>query len=112
MNKEKYYNKYKSKIKGFIAQGSEFGFGKMYALGINDEVITKKDQFIHVVSCNTHNMAVLIHTLAIEKKKSHQLTVFSFGAGNRNGHVRTNNAIRLSTPWCWGAHRRGARQCV
>ena len=71
MNKEKYYNKYKNKIKGFIAQGSEFGFGKMYALGINDETITKKDQFIHVVSCNTHNMAVLIHTLAIEKKKSH-----------------------------------------
>ena len=71
MNKEKYYNKYKDKIKGFIAQGSEFGFGKMYALGINDEAITKKDQFIHVVSCNTHNMAVLIHTLAIEKKKNH-----------------------------------------
>jgi glyceraldehyde-3-phosphate dehydrogenase (NAD(P)) len=71
MNKEKYYNKYKNNIKGFIAQGSEFGFGKMFALGINDETITKKDQFIHVVSCNTHNMAVLIHTLAIEKKKSH-----------------------------------------
>ena len=50
MNKEKFYNKYKNKIKGFIAQGSEFGFGKMYALGINDEAITKKDQFIHVVS--------------------------------------------------------------
>ena len=37
MNKEKYYNKYKNKVKGFLAQGSEFGFGKMYALGINDE---------------------------------------------------------------------------
>jgi glyceraldehyde-3-phosphate dehydrogenase (NAD(P)) len=71
MNKEKYYNKVKNKVKGFIAQGSEFGFGKMYALGINDEAITKKDQFIHVVSCNTHNIAVLIHTLAIEKKKNH-----------------------------------------
>jgi len=32
MNKEKYYNKYKDKIKGFMAQGSEFGFGKMYAV--------------------------------------------------------------------------------
>ncbi|MBN1280839.1 MAG: hypothetical protein JXA00_04240 [Candidatus Thermoplasmatota archaeon] len=70
LNKDKFYNKYKSKVKGFIAQGSEFGFGKMYALGINDEAITKKDQFIHVVSCNTHNMAVLIHTLAVENKKS------------------------------------------
>lgn len=72
MNKEKYYNKYKNKIKGFMAQGSEFGFGKMYAVGINDEAITPNDKFIHIVSCNTHNMAVLINTLAIgDNKKNH-----------------------------------------
>ena len=71
MNKEKYYKKYKNKIKGFLAQGSEFGFGKMFAVGINDDAITKKDQFIHIVSCNTHNIAVLINTLAIENKKNH-----------------------------------------
>jgi len=71
MNKEKYYNKYKNKISGFMAQGSEFGFGKMFAVGINDDAITNKDQFIHIVSCNTHNMAVIINTLAIEQKKNH-----------------------------------------
>jgi len=71
MNKEKYYKKYKNKVKGFLSQGSEFGFGKMYAVGINDEAITSKDQFIHIVSCNTHNIAVLIKTLAIEKNKNH-----------------------------------------
>jgi len=71
MNKEKYYKKYKGKVKGFLAQGSEFGFGKMYAVGINDTAITSKDQFIHIVSCNTHNIAVLINTLAIEGKKNH-----------------------------------------
>jgi glyceraldehyde-3-phosphate dehydrogenase type II len=70
-NKEKYYQKYKNKVRGFLAQGSEFGFGKMYAVGINDKAITAKDQFIHVVSCNTHNIAVLINTLAIEKTKNH-----------------------------------------
>jgi len=70
MNKEKYYKKYKNKIKGFLAQGSEFGFGKMYAVGINDEAITPKDKFIHIVSCNTHNVAVLIKTLAVEGKKN------------------------------------------
>jgi len=70
MNKEKYYNKYKSKVKGFLAQGSEFGFGKMYAVGINDEAITPKDKFIHIVSCNTHNVAVIIKTLAIENNKN------------------------------------------
>jgi glyceraldehyde-3-phosphate dehydrogenase (NAD(P)) len=70
MNKEKFYNKYKNKIKGFMAQGSEFGFGKMYAVGINDEVVTNKDKFIHIVSCNTHNIAALIKTLAVKNKKN------------------------------------------
>jgi glyceraldehyde-3-phosphate dehydrogenase (NAD(P)) len=71
MNKEKYYNKYKNKVKGFLAQGSEFGFGKMFAVGINDEAITPKDKFIHIVSCNTHNIAVIIKTLAVNGKKNH-----------------------------------------
>jgi glyceraldehyde-3-phosphate dehydrogenase (NAD(P)) len=70
MNKEKYYNKYKDKVKGFLAQGSEFGFGKMYAVGINDEAVNPKDKFIHIVSCNTHNVAVIIKTLAIENNKN------------------------------------------
>ena len=54
------------KTHGFIAQGSEFGFGKMYAHGINDEVLVPgEDRFIQVVSCNTHNLAVLLHTLGL-----------------------------------------------
>lgn len=73
MNKEKYYMKYKNKVKGFLAQGSEFGFGKMYAVGINDEAITPKDKFIHIVSCNTHNIAVLIKTLAIGENNKNNL---------------------------------------
>lgn len=52
--------------RGFIAQGSEFGFGKMYALGINDAALVPgQDRFLQVVSCNTHNLAVLINTLAL-----------------------------------------------
>jgi glyceraldehyde-3-phosphate dehydrogenase (NAD(P)) len=70
-NKEKYYKKYKDRVKGFLAQGSEFGFGKMFAVGINDEAITAKDQFIHIVSCNTHNIAVIIKTLAMKDNKNH-----------------------------------------
>jgi len=73
MNKEKYYKKYKDRIKGFMAQGSEFGFGKMYAVGINDEVVSEKDKFIHIVSCNTHNIAVLIKTLAIGENNKNNL---------------------------------------
>jgi len=64
-NKERYYNRYRDRVCGFLAQGSEFGFGKMYAVGINDEAITPEDQFIHIVSCNTHNIAVVIKTLGV-----------------------------------------------
>ncbi|MCB0309185.1 MAG: hypothetical protein KDD48_07420 [Bdellovibrionales bacterium] len=65
-NKSKYYEKHLENTKGFIAQGSEFGFGKMYARGINDEVlIPGKDRFVQVVSCNTHNLSVLIKTIGM-----------------------------------------------
>ncbi|MCA8959890.1 MAG: hypothetical protein KDC38_05230, partial [Planctomycetes bacterium] len=65
-NKKKHYDLAKS-VKGFIAQGSEFGFGKMYARGINDAaLIPGEDHFIQVVSCNTHNLAALITTFALD----------------------------------------------
>ncbi len=63
--KEKIYKNYEHNTLGFIAQGSEFGFGKMYARGINDEVIGTGDQYIHVVSCNTHNLSCLLQTLVL-----------------------------------------------
>jgi glyceraldehyde-3-phosphate dehydrogenase type II len=62
-NKAKYYEKIKGP-KGFLAQGSEFGFGKPYALGINDEVQSADERFVQVVSCNTHNISVLLKTIA------------------------------------------------
>jgi glyceraldehyde-3-phosphate dehydrogenase/erythrose-4-phosphate dehydrogenase len=65
-NKIEFYEKYTTNTLGFIAQGSEFGFGKPYARGINDGALVRgKDQFIQVVSCNTHNLSILIHTLAL-----------------------------------------------
>jgi glyceraldehyde-3-phosphate dehydrogenase type II len=65
-NKNEFYEKYLPTTKGFIAQGSEFGFGKMYARGINDEALEPgKDRFIQVVSCNTHNLCALINTVAL-----------------------------------------------
>jgi len=65
-NKHKYYENFTHNTRGFIAQGSEFGFGKMYARGINDEAFESgEDKFIQVVSCNTHNISVLLKTLAL-----------------------------------------------
>ncbi len=66
-NKVRYYENFMHNTAGFIAQGSEFGFGKMYARGINDAaLIQDEDRFIQVVSCNTHNLAGIIHTFAID----------------------------------------------
>ena len=65
-NKDKYY-RHASGVTGFLAQGSEFGFGKMYARGINDEALDRDtDRYLHIVSCNTHNIAVLLKTLGFD----------------------------------------------
>ncbi len=62
-NKEKVYAKLAGD-KLFMAQGSEEGFGRMYALGVNDHAVDPaKDKFIHVVSCNTHTTVRLVHAL-------------------------------------------------
>lgn len=65
-NKAKYYERIGGP-RGFLAQGSEFGFGKPYARGINDEVFSPDEQFVQVVSCNTHNISVLLKTLGCAK---------------------------------------------
>jgi glyceraldehyde-3-phosphate dehydrogenase (NAD(P)) len=71
--KDEFYNQAHGPI-GFMAQGSEFGFGKMYARGINDEALVKdEDKFLQIVSCNTHNIAVLIRSLAIDSDGTNHL---------------------------------------
>ena len=60
-NKAKYYDRCNGP-KGFLAQGSEFGFGKPYARGINEEVQSPDERFVQIVSCNTHNISVLLKT--------------------------------------------------
>ena len=67
-NKNKYYEKYLDNTLGFIAQGSEDGFGKKYARGINDNsLIQGEDKFVQVVSCNTHNLSTIVNTLALDQ---------------------------------------------
>jgi len=65
-NKSEYYDKFTGNTLGFIAQGSEFGFGKPYARGINDRSLEPgKDKFVQVVSCSAHNLSILIDTFAL-----------------------------------------------
>ena len=65
-NKEIYYSKFSDSVSGFLAQGSEDGFGKKYAHCINDIALLQGDQFIQIVSCNTHNLSCITNTLAVD----------------------------------------------
>jgi glyceraldehyde-3-phosphate dehydrogenase (NAD(P)) len=51
------------KEKLYIAQGSEKGFGKIFAYGINNDAL-EDDTFLQVASCNTHAGAALIKACA------------------------------------------------
>jgi len=64
ITKDRHYHEFEDSTDLFIAQGSQFGFGKPYARGINDRSLrVGEDRYLQVVSCNTHNIAALIQTL-------------------------------------------------
>jgi glyceraldehyde-3-phosphate dehydrogenase/erythrose-4-phosphate dehydrogenase len=64
--KVKWYEQFESGTDLFIAQGNQFGFGKPYARGINDEVLEPgREKYLQVVSCNTHNVAAIIKALGL-----------------------------------------------
>lgn len=73
-NKREYYQHFEDNTLGFIAQGSETGFGKPYVYGVSDSTISGsilehgKDKYLQVLSCNTHNLVVLIHTLSFDNE--------------------------------------------
>ena len=77
-NKLKHYENFANKVKGFIAQGSEDGFGKKYARGINDSALSSEDKFIQIVSCNTHNIACLTKTISFNKDNTNYFDLGDF----------------------------------
>jgi len=80
--------------KGFLAQGSEFGFGKMYAMGINDEALVPgQDRFLQIVSCNTHNISCLIKTLGTDESGEHILTRGRFVCMRRANDVSQDSGF-------------------
>jgi glyceraldehyde-3-phosphate dehydrogenase (NAD(P)) len=65
-NKGKFYTKYDAPGRGFMAQGSEFGFGKPYARWLNESAVDPAaDRFTQIVSCNTHNIAAVVNAVAL-----------------------------------------------
>ncbi len=76
--KERFYNDLTS-AKGFLAQGSESGFGVPYARGINEDALTPgKDRFVQIVSCNTHNITTLVKTLGLEENGDYAVDAGTF----------------------------------
>ena len=67
-NKEKFYNARVDKNKAFLAQGSEFGFGPIYAAGINVNIL-RRNKFVQIASCNTHNITNVLKNLAFDPKQ-------------------------------------------
>ena len=79
---------------GFMAQGSEFGFGKMYARGINDEALVHgEDRFLQIVSCNTHNIAVLIKTLGMDEDGTNHLVDGRFLCIRRSNDISQDSGF-------------------
>ena len=93
-NKTDYYEKFVTDTLGFIAQGSEFGFGKPYARGINDDSLKRgEDKFLQVVSCNTHNLASLIHTLALQEGGPENLRESRFVCMRRSNDISQDGSF-------------------
>jgi glyceraldehyde-3-phosphate dehydrogenase type II len=116
-NKVEYYERFKGSTLGFVAQGSEYGFGKMYARGINDETLVHgKDQYIQVVSCNTHGMAVLVQTLALRNSPTDNLVEGRFVIIRRTSDISQDSAfvpspqVRKHGDEQYGTHH--ARDCA
>jgi glyceraldehyde-3-phosphate dehydrogenase (NAD(P)) len=60
----------------------------MYARGINDDaLIPGEDRFIQVVSCNTHNLAVLIETLGLHDETPDNLVEGRFVCLRRSSDI-------------------------
>jgi glyceraldehyde-3-phosphate dehydrogenase/erythrose-4-phosphate dehydrogenase len=93
-NKKEIYEKYAHNTLGFIAQGSEFGFGKMYARGINDSTLKKGvDQYIQVVSCNTHNLAVIIDLIGLRDQGPDQFVEGRFTCIRRSNDISQDSSF-------------------
>jgi len=82
---------------GFMAQGSEHGFGKKYARGINDDaLVSTQDKFLQIVSCNTHNISVLIKALAMDADGTNHLVDGRFLAMRRANDISQDDGFIAS----------------
>jgi glyceraldehyde-3-phosphate dehydrogenase/erythrose-4-phosphate dehydrogenase len=95
-NKHEIYRHARGPI-GFMAQGSEYGFGKMYARGINEVALVHgEDRFLHIVSCNTHNIAVLVKTLGMDPDGTNHIVDGRFLCIRRSNDISQDSGFAPS----------------
>jgi glyceraldehyde-3-phosphate dehydrogenase type II len=92
-NKQQFYEKYDAPGRGFLAQGSEFGFGKQYCKDVNEDAIDPAvDRFTQIVSCNTHNISAILNAIALRHGKDN-LVEANFNCIRRGSDVYENGNI-------------------
>ncbi len=103
-NKAAFYEKYDAPGRGFMAQGSEFGFGKQYCRWVNEDAIDPaEDRFVQIVSCNTHNMSAIINAIALRHGEDN-LVEGNFSCIRRGSDVYEDKNIGAPEV---GAHKDG-----
>ena len=80
--------------KRFIAQGSEHGFGSFFAWGINNEILNEESNKFLIASCNTHNIASIVKTFALDEGR--ELVEGKFVCLRRANDVSQNDSFSPS----------------
>ena len=80
--------------KRFMAQGSEHGFGSFFAWGINNEILKEDSNKFLIASCNTHNIASIVKTFALDEER--ELVEGKFVCLRRANDVSQNDSFSPS----------------
>lgn len=97
-NKEEYYKKAEKNTLGFLAQGSESGFGTIYASGINDSIFeNERPKYVQVGSCNTHAAAAAIQYFATNEDGSSNLDHGDLTFIRRGSDVSQTSGVQAPT---------------
>ena len=77
-----------------MAQGSEHGFGPFFAWGINNEILKEDSNKFLIASCNTHNIASIVKSFAIDEER--ELIEGKFVCLRRANDVSQNDSFTPS----------------
>lgn len=97
-NKEEYYKKAEKNTLGFLAQGSEDGFGTIYASGINDLIFENdRPKYVQIGSCNTHAAAAAIQYFACNEDGTSNLEHADLTFIRRGSDVSQTRGVQAPT---------------